>query len=110
MGTLIYNSKYGRKNKSYAPLEVGGNVHPITTKKAPRIEALLVQKENALEVAGADRLAAVLLGTLGSLLEGVLEVLASSIREIAGRHHVGSLEELLYFGSNDVAHEIGGKK
>ena len=70
----------------------------------------MVRKENDLEVAGADRLAAVLLGALGSLLESVLEVFAGSIREVTGRHHVGSLEELLNFGSNDVAHERGGKK
>jgi len=62
------------------------------------------------EVAGADRLAAVLLGALGSLLEGILEELAGGIGEITGRHHVGTLEELLNLGSNDVAHEIGGKK
>lgn len=69
----------------------------------------LVRKQD-LQVAGADRLAAVLLGALGGLLESVLEVLAGGIGEITGRHHVGSLEKLLDLGSNDVAHEIGGKK
>lgn len=63
-----------------------------------------------LQVAGADGLAAVLLCALSGLLEGDLDEGGEGIRQIAGGHHVHTLEKFLNLGCNDVTHEKEGEE
>lgn len=62
-----------------------------------------------LQIARADRLAAVVLGALLRLHNLGLDMSAQSIAEIAGAHHAVLVEELLDLRGHNVAHRMGEK-